>query len=252
VKNIDFDRYKGLTFDDFRELARNENLSPYEKIGFPDSYRAGKEELIFQDIVSKLNGLTGEPKTVLDIGPGCSGLPFMLIELCRQKGHHLILVDSQEMLDSLPGEPFIRKVAGRFPTECQELLRGYGGKVDIILVYSVLHYVFAEGNISEFVDKSLSLLANGGAMLVGDIPNYSKRRRFFSSPDGRRFHREFMQTDDDPDMTATAVDSGSLDDAVVMSLLLRCREAGFDAYVLPQALGLPMANRREDILITRP
>jgi hypothetical protein len=61
-----------------------------------------------------------------------------------------------------------------------------------------------------------------------------------------------MQTDDDPDPTVTSVDVTAIDDAVVMSLILRCREAGFDAYVLPQGLDLPMANRREDILIIRP
>lgn len=252
MKDIDFDRYKGLTFDNFRELARDQTLSPYEKIGFPDSYREGKEELIFQDIVSKLKGLTGGPKTVLDIGPGCSGLPLMLIKLCRKKGHQLVLVDSQEMLDQLPNESFIRKVAGRFPSQCRELLQECAGKMDVILTYSVLHYVFAEANVFEFVDRALSLLARRGTMLIGDIPNHSKRRRFFDSAAGRRFHREFMKTDDDPDLTATAVDAGAMDDAVVLSIVLRCREAGFDAYIVPQDPDLPMANRREDMLIARP
>jgi hypothetical protein len=45
------------------------------------------------------------------------------------------------------------------------------------------------------------------------------------------------------------VEAGKIDDAVIVSLLLRCRLAGFDAYVLPQGPDLPMANRREDVLI---
>jgi hypothetical protein len=39
---------------------------------------------------------------------------------------------------------------------------------------------------------------------------------------------------------------------VVFALLQRARLAGFDAYVLPQDPALPMANRREDVLIIRP
>lgn len=43
-----------------------------------------------------------------------------------------------------------------------------------------------------------------------------------------------------------------IDDAVVLSLVSRSRAAGFNAFVVPQAANLPMANRREDILILRP
>ena len=43
-----------------------------------------------------------------------------------------------------------------------------------------------------------------------------------------------------------------MDDSVVMSVLMRCRNQGFDAYILPQSQSLPMANRREDILVVRP
>jgi hypothetical protein len=35
-------------------------------------------------------------------------------------------------------------------------------------------------------------------------------------------------------------------------MLGRARAAGFDAYVLAQPEALPMANRREDLLIRRP
>jgi hypothetical protein len=34
--------------------------------------------------------------------------------------------------------------------------------------------------------------------------------------------------------------------------MMRARNQGFEAYLLPQGDGLPMANRREDILITKP
>ena len=51
---------------------------------------------------------------------------------------------------------------------------------------------------------------------------------------------------------STASSTIDIDDAVVFALLQRSRLAGFDAYVVPQDSALPMANRREDILIIRP
>ena len=246
------DRFKELTFDDFKRLAQDESLTPYEKIGFPNSYREGKEELIFQDITRKLPNLAKANQIVLDIGPGCSGPAFMLIEWCRRQGHQLILVDSQEMLSHLPDEPFVEKIVGLYPDECDDLFQKYRGRIDAIVCYSVLHYIFVETNIFNFLDRSLSLLADGGELLIGDIPNVSKRKRFFSSPNGIRFHQAFTGTNEIPSVQFNAIEEGKLDDAVLLSLVLRARSAGYDAYLVPQPDELPMANRREDILIKKP
>ena len=35
-------------------------------------------------------------------------------------------------------------------------------------------------------------------MLIGDIPNMSKRKRFFASEEGVRFHQEFMKNKRSP------------------------------------------------------
>ena len=43
-----------------------------------------------------------------------------------------------------------------------------------------------------------------------------------------------------------------IDDGIVLALLARARAHGFHAWVLPQAAALPMASRREDVLIRRP
>jgi hypothetical protein len=122
----------------------------------------------------------------------------------------------------------------------------------VILTYSVLHYVFVESNVWDFLDQSLALLSHGGEMLIGDVPNVSKRKRFFSSPAGVKFHQEFMQTQEAPEVVFNQIERRQIDDSVIFSLLLRARQQGFDAYVWPQPDDLPMANRREDILIRRP
>lgn len=251
MESENYKRFASLTFNDFRRMAEDESLSIYEKIGFPNSYRAGKEELIFNDIEGKLPSLSGKNKIILDIGPGCSQLPLMLIERCRANNHTLLLVDSAEMLARLPDDQFIEKFPAYYPA-AGELFDRYSGKVNVILTYSVLHYVFAESNVWEFLDRSLALLADGGEMLIGDLPNISKRKRFFASPAGIKFHQAFTGTSEIPEVEFQRIESNQIDDAVVLSLLMRARAAGYDAYVVPQGQDLPMANRREDILIRKP
>jgi hypothetical protein len=246
-----YQRFARLRFDDFRRMALDESLSRYEKIGFPDAYREGKEGLIFHSIVAGLPLLKTRDKIVLDVGPGCSELPHMLIGLCRDLGHQLLLVDSGEMLSHLPDERFIRKFAAYYP-QCEDLFEEYRSKVDVILAYSVLHYVFVEGNLWDFVDSSLQLLAEGGEMLIGDIPNISKRKRFFRSANGIRFHQQFTKSQTLPEVNFNCIERQQIDDSVVLAIITRVRNQGFDAYVLPQPAALPMANRREDILIRRP
>src|SRR3977135_442211 len=125
-----------LDFAGFAMIASDETLSKYEKIGFPDSYRAGFETKIFADICAKLPRLNERGLTVLDIGPGCSDLPMMLIDLCRARGHRLCLVDSPQMLARLPDAPFVDKRPGLFP-KCRDALVDLRGSVAAMLSYSV-------------------------------------------------------------------------------------------------------------------
>jgi hypothetical protein len=175
----------------------------------------------------------------------------LLIDHCVAHEHSLLLVDSAEMLSQLPDVGVVTKIAGRYP-DCQEAVAKWKGKVDAMLCYSVFHYVFVEANIWRFLDLSIELLAPGGQMLIGDIPNVSKRKRFFASERGIRFHQDFMNTSEVPSVDFRAVETDRIDDAVIMGLVMRARAQGCDAYWLPQPAALPMANRREDIVIIKP
>jgi len=246
------DRFAELDFERFRELARDECLTPRERVGFPGSVREGKEPAIFEDVRLKLPSLELEGQAILDIGSGCSELTELLIAQCETKGHNLTLVDSEEMLRRVRSSPRVTRLFGCFPRDCAELLRSGAMGFDAILVYSVIQYVFAEANLFSFLDAAAGLLAPGGRMLVGDIPNASMRRRFLSSEAGRRFHRDYMKTEAPPDLRFNELDPRAIDDAVLASLVLRYRAAGLHAYLIPQGTDLPMANRREDLLLHRP
>jgi hypothetical protein len=248
----DYARFASLTFTDFQKMASDDSLTCYEKIGFPNAYRQNSEEYIFADILSKLTRLQQQNQVVLDIGPGCSRLPIQLIELCRKKNHQLFLIDSEEMLNQLPDEKFITKIPALYPTGCKKFILDQQKNIDVILSYSVLQYVFVEGNLFEFLDDSLSLLKDGGQFLVGDVPNSMKRKRFLESAQGIQYHQQHYDAHTLPKIKYNTLEPQQIDDAVVMAILQRCRNYGFDAYIMPQMANLPMANRREDILIVKP
>jgi len=240
-----------LTFDKFKTLAKDDSLSIYEKIGFYNKFREFYEQIIFEDIISKLTNFKKKNQTIVDIGAGCSKLPIHIIDWCKKQQHTLILIDSKEMLDLLPDEDFIIKIPGKFPTDFNDFLEDYKGKVDVLLCYSVFHYIYEELPYMAFIDHSVELLAPEGQFLLGDLPNYDKRDRFFNSPNGIKFHQENNNTKEKPKIDRYAIRHNTIDDAVIFSILTRCRNTGLEAYLLPQNKELPMANRREDILIER-
>lgn len=252
-EKIDFAKYTNIGYEELRKLATEKDLSMFERIGFPDSYREGREADIFIDILTKLGADDGSKnKTWLDIGPGCTELPLMTLDFCRQNGHTLLWADSPEMLARLPEDEIVTRFHGYFPNEMPELLENYQQKVDYIVCYSILHCgPFYNTCTYRFIDSAVALLKPGGRMLIGDIPNISKRKRFFSSETGIAFHKEFMKTDDAPVVQHGILEPGEIDDGIIMGILQRYRGFGFETYILPQNAKLPMYNRREDILICK-
>jgi hypothetical protein len=246
----EFRRFRDLGYEDFRTLGADRTLSQNERIGFPDRYRAGFEDAIFADVVSKLTRLKENGLAVLEIGPGCGPLPHMLLALCRDHGHRLIWVDAPEMLDQLPDAPHVTKAPGPYPDATSSM--ALDASCDIVLAYSVFSIVFKDGDGWTFLDTVLSHLAPGGAALIGDIPNVSKRRRFLASPAGRAFHAAGTGDDEPPEVAFNKLEPGAVDDAVLLGMTMRARAGGFDAYILPQPPRLPMANRREDLLVVAP
>ena len=90
---------------------------------------------------------------MLDIGPGCSELPKMIRKRCERQGHTLLLVDSEEMLAHHPdSEP---SGSSRPLPDCPALLEEFAGRVDAIVAYSVLHYVFPESSVHAFLDEAM-------------------------------------------------------------------------------------------------
>ena len=240
----------GGCYGEFQSRAADSTLTNNEKIGFTESCRAGKEEIIADDIFKKLQISKRQKLSVLDIGCGCGPLAAHIIERVLQGGHLISVVDSPEMLAALEIDGGVKRIAGRFP-DCAKTVRHQIGPVDRIIVYSVLQYAFKDGCAREFVEAAASLLAERGRLLIGDIPNASMRKRFLSSASGQVHHRTHFDPDNDPDPKTIRVDGREIDDAFLLELVANLRRSGFNAFMMPQASGLPLANRREDLLIIK-
>jgi 2-polyprenyl-3-methyl-5-hydroxy-6-metoxy-1,4-benzoquinol methylase len=237
-----------LTFDDFKNRAKDKSLSKWEKIGFPDSYRKDSEQLIFEDISDKCNIEQEDVKTILDIGCGCGDLVTHFISNAIQLDKKLYLIDSKEMLDNIEiNHNNIIKIDGYFPNV--NSLADKNIFFDVIVVYSVIQYPFLEQSIYSFIHRCIQLLKVGGRLLIGDIPNSSARNRFLNSDEGLEFKTTIKNTNDK--MQFNHDETERIDDSIVLSILARYRNYGCETYLLPQKSGLPFANRREDILIIK-
>lgn len=239
--------YDGLTFDAFKKLARSDTLSSAEKIGFTCNNRAGYEGAIFKDLVTKVPRLQEKNISVLDIGCGCGDLVNIFISHCEKMSSRLVLVDSDEMLSQVPSSLSIKKVPGRFPEDSDV----FNQQFDVIVAYSVLHYVLGQSCVFSFLDSIIQLMKPGGQAIIGDIPSYDRRRRFLSSASGQKFLDKNY-----PDPTVQNKikfqENFSFDDVSLMALMARARSLGVDGYIVEQSKELFFSNRREDILLFKP
>jgi len=238
-----------LSYQEFEKLAFKPGLKNYERVGFSSSHRQNAEKEIFPDLLRKIPKLNQKNNNILEIGCGCSLPVRELINHCKKKKHHLVLVDSPNMLSRLPDHVFLKKIPHRFP-EKQNFLKDYQKKFDVIIIYSVIHAIYEHQNVFTFLDRAVSLLKEGGHLFVGDMANVSKKRRFLSSQGGRRFHMRWAKGKPPPRIQWLATYE-DFDDSVVAQLFLRYRLMGLETYVLPQGEGLPLNQTREDLLIVR-
>lgn len=241
-----------LNYEKFKYLAQNSNLTSEERIGFPTNYRNGYEDAILQDIFFKLDLASNQNGTLLDIGCGASLLTDKLLEQGANKHLQFVLVDSAEMLSHIPQRSGVQHSPGFFPKNIEQIRNLRPDGFEYILCYSVLHYIIIDTNLFDFIDNVISLLKPGGVALIGDIPNISKRKRFFASNNGKDFHKNFMQTDQDPVVEFLKIEFQQIDDAILAGIIQRAQACGCDTYLVPQAKNLPMQNRRDDLLIKRP
>ena len=205
------------------------------------------------DIVKKLE-LT-PTDDLLDIGCGAGNITIPLSFLVRST----TCIDHEKVLELLQK---------RLPKDGLTLMAGSFFDVAVsrtfskVLSYGVVLCLPSQKEVIAFVDKAASLVAPGGRLLIGDLPNADKKNRFSKSQAGKDFSAQWEKLMENPDnqrelsWTKENLKAGGetafFDDNFVCELMLRYRQQGFESYILSQPSNLAFGNTREDLLLVRP
>ncbi|APB34816.1 SAM-dependent methyltransferase [Gloeomargarita lithophora Alchichica-D10] len=242
----------GIHFEQFGQRADSTELSFTAMSGRYKIQEYGLKRSIL-DIIEKLQ-INPEDR-LLDVGCGVGNITIALSMMVA----HTTCIDHVKVLSvfkkRLPMDE-IDFIPGNF------LDIDISGEFDKILSYGVVMCLPAAPDVIRFIDKMVCLLAPGGRMLIGDLPNINKKKRFNESKIGQDFAKEWSQLMSDPDnqreieWTIKNVEipenSAIFDDQFMSELLLRYRTQGFDTYILQQPSDLAFGHTREDLLIIRP
>ena len=244
----------------YRSLLTRPDLNLATSVGRSEK-DLGKGTAIWRDIRRKLLPRSGE--TLLDIGCGFGEVTIQILGVAASQGLSVTLVDIEEVIARISVEfrkklpPDTKLVAGIFPQDMGRRLMNQRRGYDCILAYSVLHYT---DRPKEFISSAVRLLAPGGRLLIGDLPNVDRKGRFLASEYGRKFEARYRGV---PVSTLPLYKSAEdyvreakrqnrrINDALVLWAGKRFRKSGFDVFVLPQSANLPFSHTREDLLICR-
>ncbi len=236
-----------MTQENYANFARQQNASETQVAG-RYAIQVLPEKRIVADLLHKL---AIEPEdTLLEIGCGPGSLALPLSYLVTETS----VVDHQDVLARLKsrgGAKDIRLYPGDFAdvTINQQFSK--------ILLYSVLHYLPDFDSIAKFVRKAFDLLLPEGRMVLGDLPNEDKKRRFLASAKGKTFIEEWnlAVAGSDQDFhakhTISTPNTFGFHDKAVFQLAELVRSWGAETYVLPQPPNLPFGHTREDLVIIK-
>lgn len=237
------------SFETFGDLAAS-GLSDTEKAG-RHGIQAKDEKNIVADVIAKL-ALEADDD-LLEIGCGSGNLLIPLSFRVKEA----VGIDHVNMIAALDkrfSDPSLSGVPGDF------LEIEMDRKFAKILIYSVLHYMSDGDEVFAFIDRAVALLRPGGRLLIGDLPNDDRKRRFNGSDRGKRFNADWqakMKKGGPGEVASKLFAQMASDDkrvpitdGLVLRILQRYRERGYDAFVVPQPPNLPFCHSREDILIS--
>lgn len=237
-----------VSFENYGRFARA--LKDPTRIAGRYALQRDAERLISVDVMRKLAISPSDRLLEIGCGPGSIVIPlsFMVKEA--------VGIDHPDVCNCLH-ERISDKQVQAIPGNFLDIEFDVATSFDKVLVYGVLSTLASEEEAFSFIDKALSLVAPGGRLLVGDIPNRDMKVRFFNSQEGRRFQEiwEHEQARIQHDELASLAkgDPELLDagDSFVMQALLRYRKRGYEAWTEPQPESLPFGHTREDLIVAR-
>jgi len=244
-----------IAFDNFGFASTNEDID-YTVLAGRYMSEKGMEKRILKDIYLKLD--LKDTDSLLEIGSGAGNLsiPLSFVVDSVSCCDHDLLMD--RMKKRIPDADNIKYFPGNF------LNISIDEEYDKILIYSVLHYLKNEKEVFHFIDKALSLLKDGGRLLLGDLANRDNENRFYNSVQGKKWIEKHMYENNKykengkksafSDYLVNREKDNScikIDDELIFNILLKFRKKGYKTFLLEQPATLPYGLVREDILIVK-
>ena len=204
--------------------------------------------------MSKLD--LGPMDRLLEIGCGVGNLLIPLSFMVKQAYG----IDHPEVVESLRkrfSDPNLILTGSNFFDYQAKINENY----EKILINSALALLPDEDRAILFIEKAANLLSPGGKLLLGDIANIDKKKRFLNTKFGHEFNQKW-------ETQVGSIDGGEEDkqaatifknvnpslvpsDKFILKLIRRFRRPGWEAYSLPQPDNLPFGYTREDLLVVR-
>jgi cyclopropane fatty-acyl-phospholipid synthase-like methyltransferase len=233
------------SFKNYNKIAKNIDNNDTVVSGRYD-FQEQDEKRIILDVISKLDIQPSDSLLDIGCGPGTLLLPlsFMVKEACG--------IDNSSAINRIRKKHTtlgnVSTIAGNFLDNELQLSKLYKK----ILIYSVIHYLSSEEELMCFLSKALKLLAPGGRLLIGDIPNINKKERYEKSSSGASKIESWKQTvlkSNNNSNSFLDTDLITMNDKCYIDIINFVRRKGFESYILPEPDNLPFGNTRDDILI---
>jgi len=206
---------------------------------------------IIEDITEKLD--LNKKDILLDIGCGDGKIVKDLSKRVLKTGaidHPLII----KKLNKLKKKG-IDLYSGNFLYDYKKVNK----KFTKILIYSLIHYLSDKKEVFKFIHLALKKLKKNGILLIGDIPNISKKNRFKKNNKYKKVIKKWKKNNklktsgEKFFIKKLKVDRKlvKIDDQFIFSLFKKYNNSNFETYILEQKKNLPMNYTRSDIKIIK-
>jgi cyclopropane fatty-acyl-phospholipid synthase-like methyltransferase len=237
-----------ISFNNYGKIAKlsNSQNNYLALLGRGRKTSSTLKKRIFRDIRSKID-LKKNDK-ILDIG--CADCE--ITKYYKKYTPHIDAIDHKEIVKKCKKKyNFINFYEGSF-------LRAnnfYNNKYDKIVAYSVVSCLSNISEFHQFVKKAIRLLNPGGRLLIGDIPNVSKKNRFKKSPFFTKIDsiwNKKKKIDKNSPFKDLSVDNRllKLDDLKLIKIIKKYNSKNTEMYYLNQD-NLYLSNTRIDLLVKK-
>ena len=119
-----------------------------------------------------------------------------------------------------------------------------------VLCYSVIQ---CTNNPKVFFNEILNIVSDQSSILIGDIPNTSKKKRFLTSKFGKKFEEKRIKKkiNNINKYLKENKQNNLINDELIKEFLIKSKKKGFNFFILRQDSKLPFSYTREDILVEK-